>query len=147
MGSDAPTYPESLPETVGRSLYPVFFGRLTRLVAIPVLLLSFFLPPDGLGVPICWFKRIFDLPCPGCGLTRSVTCISQLKFAKAWDYHPFGFLAYMLFLVNAVMLFRSSEAKAGVQCWLVAHDDRVRPVYWTVVVAFLVFGIARMLVF
>jgi len=43
------------------------------------------------------------LPCPGCGLTRSITCISHLHFEKSLAYHPFGILIYSLFLANILL--------------------------------------------
>jgi len=130
---------------IGLSMYGVFFGRLTQFLAIPVLALSFVLPVDGMGITVCWIKRWFNLPCPGCGLTRSITCMSQLEFQKAWEYHPFGFVIYPLFVFNVVLLIQNAHAKRRVQTWLHRHDNVVRPTYWGLVILFLIFGGMRIL--
>lgn len=130
---------------IGCSMYGVFFGRLAQVCAIPVLTLSLLLPVDGMGVTICWIKRWCSLPCPGCGLTRSITCLSQLEFQKAWQYHPFGFLIYGLFVCNVVLLFQSKQTRGRVQNWFQRNDHLVRPTYWTFVALFLIFGGVRLL--
>ena len=137
---------EGLPDPKSkRSLYGVFFGRFTQFAALPVMFLSFILPVDGAGVTICWIKRWCNLPCPGCGLTRSITCLSQLEFQKAWQYHPFGFLIYGLFVLNVLLMFQREKAKQHIQCWFLQNDCVIRPTYWTLVTLFLVFGGVRFL--
>ncbi|MBI3921066.1 MAG: DUF2752 domain-containing protein [Armatimonadetes bacterium] len=74
------------------------------------LSLSLVLPPAGLPVNLCLFKWITGVPCPGCGLTRSVTCLSHGHFAAAFHFHPFGIVAY---LVLAGLLF-APFAPAGI---------------------------------
>lgn len=133
------------PQESPRSLYETFFGRFTRFAAIPVLALSFVLPADGLGVTICWIKRWCSLPCPGCGLTRSITCLSQLEFEKAWHYHPFGVLIYGIFVSNVVLQFQNKTVRRCVQNWFERHDNLIRPTYWAFVWLFLVFGSVRFL--
>lgn len=39
---------------------------------------------------ICLWKRIFDVECLTCGLTRAVCSALQLDFAASWAYHPAG---------------------------------------------------------
>ncbi len=129
-----------------KCLFDVIFSPLTAAFAVTGLILSFFLPTDGLGVPICWFKSYFELSCPGCGLTRSVTCISQLQFSKAWSYHPFGVLVYALFVANVVMLVIPKQTRAAVRNWMAKNERWFRPVYMAIVTSFLVFGGLRMLV-
>ena len=43
-------------------------------------------------VPLCWFHSMTGLPCPGCGLTRSVFAIGGGDFADAWRYISFGYV-------------------------------------------------------
>ncbi len=128
-----------------RSLYDVIFSPLTACFAIVALVLSFFLPNDGIGVTICWFKRYFELPCPGCGLTRSVTCISHLEFGKAWDYHPFGPLIYALFVANAVLLWVSKEKREDLKYRMSRNDRWLQPIYMAIVLLFLTYGCLRIL--
>ncbi|HEX8456297.1 MAG TPA: DUF2752 domain-containing protein [Pyrinomonadaceae bacterium] len=42
----------------------------------------------------CWFKRRFDVPCPTCGMTRSVLLTLHGQWSAAWGLNPAG-----LFLV------------------------------------------------
>ena len=128
-----------------RNFYDVVFNPTMACFAIVGLVLSFFLPTDGLGVSICWFKASFELPCPGCGLTRSVTSISHLQFGKAWDYHPFGPLIYALFVANAVLLI-VPKAKRGALKNRISRNDRwLQPIYMAIVLSFLTFGCLRIL--
>lgn len=45
----------------------------------------------------CPFKRIFGLPCPGCGLTRAWLCFLSGDWGQAIRYHPL-FLPTPLFI-------------------------------------------------
>ena len=49
-------------------------GPIPTLVAWVVLVVALVHPPHGLGVEVCWTRAATDVPCPGCGLTRSVSC-------------------------------------------------------------------------
>lgn len=44
-----------------------------------------------LGHGLCPSKELVGLPCPGCGLTRSILLILQGKFAESWELQPFGY--------------------------------------------------------
>ena len=124
--------------------FDVLFGPITRLLSLFALTISFFLPPDGLGIRICWIQALFGVDCPGCGLTRSVTCISQLEFAKAWRYHPFGFLVYVLFVSNAVVVASPELVTSQLRGWLDRNQAAVMSCYLTTCGLFLGFGILRM---
>lgn len=128
-----------------RNLYDVIFSPFTAGFAVVCLVLTIFLPTDGLGVPICWFKAYFELPCPGCGLTRSVTCISHLQFGKAVSYHPFGPIVYALFVANAVLLFLPNAKRQAIKSRIVRNGRWMWIIYMTIVAAFLTFGIVRTL--
>ena len=82
------------------SPFDILFNRIVQLIALGLLLLGFILPSDGMGVPLCTFKRWLRLPCPGCGLTRSVSSILHGDVLKSWNYHPLGifFVGAALFL-------------------------------------------------
>ena len=47
-------------------------------------------PSRPLPFEICLWKRLFDLECLTCGLTRAVCSALQLDFAASWAYHPAG---------------------------------------------------------
>ena len=73
--------------------------KMIAAAAAGVLLLSFGLPCDMVGMRFCFFRMITGLPCPGCGLTRSIIALSHAQWLQAWRYHPFGFVAYPLLVV------------------------------------------------
>ncbi len=70
-------------------------SRLNSVIAFLVtsvllVLPAIFRPPDFGGVAICMSKRMFNVSCPGCGLTRSVTATMHLDFVAALRMHLFG---------------------------------------------------------
>lgn len=52
-------------------------------------------------VTICLFHNIFHIPCPGCGLTRAIKLIMQLKVIESFQYNIIAIpvLLYILFLI------------------------------------------------
>lgn len=74
------------------------------LIGALVLALSLLPVPAGLqGRSICTFRNLFDLPCPGCGVTRSLRATAHGDLASALDLNPFG----PLFFGAAVLLLLS----------------------------------------
>jgi hypothetical protein len=70
-----------------------------RIAALVVLVLSLLLTPETLpSITLCPVRAIFDVPCPGCGMTRAFTCIAHARFAEAWSYNPFSYLFFGLVL-------------------------------------------------
>ena len=59
-------------------------------IAISYFLLSILLKMHGIvdiTIP-CFFSYVFDLHCPGCGLTRAFIEILRFNFISAWIYNP-----------------------------------------------------------
>ena len=50
----------------------------------------------------CVFLTITGIPCPGCGMTRAILSVLQLRFVEAFSYHamfwslPFLYLGFLL---------------------------------------------------
>ncbi len=44
----------------------------------------------------CPFKMLTGLPCPGCGITKSLVAIYQGEFLKSLQFHIFGILVMAL---------------------------------------------------
>ena len=57
---------------------------------------------------LCTFRNMTGIPCPGCGLLRSMVTAVRAEFAKSWEYHRLGILTtlYVLcqFLFRAMVL-------------------------------------------
>ena len=54
----------------------------------------------------CFIKHFFDIPCPGCGGTRSVICFFKGQWLKSIYFNAFGFyfsLIYSIFFVTQTL--------------------------------------------
>jgi hypothetical protein len=68
------------------------------------------LPGTDIALPgLCWFRRLLNINCPGCGLTRSFISVAHGRLSDAWYYNPVG---PMLFAVVVSQL-----PYHGVQLW------------------------------
>jgi len=51
----------------------------------------------GLFGPLhCLFKAIFGIPCPTCGIARSLVAISHFDLASAFYYNPLVFVSLLI---------------------------------------------------
>lgn len=107
----APTSPPILisPEYTKSEIriHWIFFS-----MAAAILLASFamsssgetkvYLPGFNTPMPqMCTSRRLFNLDCPGCGLTRSFISISHGEFARAWEFNR---ASYVVYLFTAIQL-------------------------------------------
>ena len=77
-----------------RLLAPPFLAELLRPRAIALSVAVFGAAQlvgscFGIGLP-CVFHRVTGLPCPGCGLTRSILALLRGHVAQSFALHPFG---------------------------------------------------------
>lgn len=57
-----------------------------------------------LGLPkLCLFRNITGIPCPGCGMTRSLIATGHLHFEDAVVFHPLGPPVLLLLIVYSMM--------------------------------------------
>jgi hypothetical protein len=82
------------------------------------------------GHPICPFKAVTSLPCPGCGMTRAVLALGQGRVLAAVGFNPL-----VLPLVAAMLAWL-----AGVRLDAARH----RAALWVLLGAVLVFWGARL---
>jgi hypothetical protein len=55
------------------------------------------------GVPsLCLFHHLSGLPCPGCGMTRSLVCCAHGAWADAIAFHPLGPLVFAGLVIVAL---------------------------------------------
>ncbi len=97
----------------------------------------FILSPVGSGISMCGMKQTTGLPCPGCGLTRSVTSMLHGDLIAAWQYNPFGFGFALFFLLAAPTAFLTRNARARLR-------DRIRP-YSTIIFSMIMIFVISML--
>ncbi len=74
-----------------------------RRLALLGFAVSFVFPTSGLGVDLCPLHAVTGLPCPGCGLTRGVSLVSQGEPLLALGAHPFAPLFWLVFLLLSVL--------------------------------------------
>ena len=96
------------------SAIPSFLASRQALICLPIALAVFVIPPEtGLGIEICFLKRLTGGPCPGCGMTRSCANLVRGRVHRAVDFHPFGVIfAPVLFGMAALSLLPAAARKA-----------------------------------
>ena len=127
--------------------YRLLFNPFAAWGALAMLLLVAHLPPDGAGVPVCLFRALSGLPCPGCGLTRALSSLLQGHPGAAFAYHPFAFLVLPLFLMLAAHNFLPLAARQRLQAFCGEHDRLIRRGYHGFIYAFLTFGFLRLMAY
>jgi hypothetical protein len=133
-----------------RPVFDVIVNRFSLRAAPAVLALSFLMPRGGLPVSLCWFYNVTGLPCPGCGMTRSLASISHLHLGEAVRYHPFGLVLYPLLVVLTAASLAGEARRARLRAWLGRHPwvegrgARARAIYHAAVAAFIGFGLLRL---
>ena len=88
--------------------------------------LVYFFPVRAFPFEICTLKRIFGIPCPSCGLTRSIVYLSHFQFQKAFDLNPLGtftavvcLLGYFFWLIQPFIFktfFWKEKGKKVIEC-------------------------------
>jgi hypothetical protein len=127
--------------------YRLLFNPFATWGSLAMLFLVSLLPPDGAGVPVCLFRALSGLPCPGCGLTRALSSLIQGNPAAALDYHPFAFIVLPLFLMLAGHNFLPRAARQRLQAFCDAHDPLIRRGYHGFIYTFVGFGLVRTLAY
>lgn len=81
---------------------------------------------------ICNFRRIFEMDCPGCGMTRSFIFMSRLRCSEAWQLNPAGALLFASLMVSiplrSLQWFRARQGRA-------LHSTFALEAGWLIVIA------------
>ncbi len=104
------------------TLDPTRRWHLRRAAVLAVMVLAAALGAAALPGG-CLAQLLLDLPCPGCGLTRSVAATAHGDWSAAWILHPLGppvALAFgLLFLGSLRLALRPARSAAHHQRALV----------------------------
>ncbi len=80
-----------------------------------VIPLLFILVPTltlEIGHPICLFKNIFGLNCPGCGMTRAISCVFHADFVGAFFHNKSVVVVFPLicfiYIQQVIAIYRRS---------------------------------------
>ena len=125
--------------------YSLWFGPLCVCVASIALLLALCSPPEGPGAALCFFHSGTGLPCPGCGLTRSLSCALRGLFLESWHHHPMGLPILTLFIVTVGQRLLPRDVRERFASWMNRHGAIFRGLYLAFVTGFIGFGIVRAL--
>jgi|SRR6185436_15759928 len=123
----------------------LWLGKHCVMAAWLGLFLAVISAPHGSGFILCWFKAATGLPCPGCGLTRSLSCGIQGMFVESFHYHPMGLVILALFAFTAVQSLLPRSFRDHLTRHMQAHAAIVHWAYIIFVVAFVTFGTFRAL--
>lgn len=119
--------------------------RCGTVIAVLILTAAVLHPPHGLGPVLCPSRWVTGLPCPGCGLSRSVSCAVRGMWAASFGHHPFGIPVVVLLVGVAA----TGLLPRRVRERLTARLQPVRPLArWGIlafITAFVAFGAMRML--
>lgn len=127
-----------------RGAYALLFGKWSRGLAFLVLAVSLAMPPHGLGFSLCLMKGVFGLPCFGCGMTRSLACLSHGRLFEALSFHPFGVVVYAWIWLAIGASIVGPDRRARMARLVGRHELVVRIALVGLVVAFVGFGLVRL---
>lgn len=119
-------------------------ARACFYVLLVVLLFALIHPPEGFGFDGCVWHRLTGRPCPGCGLTRSVTAVLHGQWGQAWHCHPFGFLPPAVFLLIAAAAALPAEGRRRLD-EIIRRRSGLWRIGGVLAAIYLVFGLSRLL--
>lgn len=93
---------------------PIAFALFLALAALGVTLPGF-----------CLFRALFDLDCPGCGITRSILALLSLDLARSLALHPGGIAVVLYFAAYPIARARRYADRALVMLLAAAWLARV----------------------
>ena len=54
----------------------------------------------------CIFKRLFNISCPGCGLTRSFRALLRFDIISSFKYNIFGPILFIIIIIGIIFLIK-----------------------------------------
>ncbi len=54
----------------------------------------------------CIFKKLFNISCPGCGLTRSFRALLRLDIITSFKYNIFGPILFIIIIIGIIFLIK-----------------------------------------
>jgi hypothetical protein len=141
-----PRHPMGLSASVPRFWLKALLTPWVRAVAALAFVASFFLPITGLGVDLCPLHSATGLPCPGCGVTRGLSLISQGDVWTAMGANPFVILLWPFLAVLAVLALVPTSRVLALEASLDHLEPWFSRLYRVLFLAFFGFGFGRLLV-
>ena len=74
---------------------------ITSILVITVLLFWDSHYSHLVSIPhFCVFQKLLDIPCPGCGVTRSIFAVAKGNIFSAWKFNPAGLFLFFYFVAQ-----------------------------------------------
>ena len=139
-----PEAPVAGPPDAAPWLAQVAASRTLSFLSAAGLVAAALLPPGGLGLPLCQFRVWTGLPCPGCGLTRSLIGVGHLDLDRAWTFHPLGPLLAVGMLLSAALLVVGERRRERVVRILMLRPGLSRIAAWSLGGSLAAYGTLRL---
>ena len=78
-----------------KNILILLFGTLFGLIAI-----------SGTIKLDCIFKKLFNISCPGCGLTRSFRALLRFDIISSFKYNIFGPILFIIIIIGIIFLIK-----------------------------------------
>lgn len=79
-------------------------SRLYKVIVLLILLLfSYLVFIVKINIP-CFFKSIFHISCPMCGLTRSIIALLNFDIGLSFYYNVLGIVVFIFIIINILLL-------------------------------------------
>lgn len=121
-----------------------FRSKWASAACLLVVALAAVLPLNGPPLPLCQFKSTTQLPCFGCGLTRSFIGMGHLNVSRAALYHPVGVLLFPVVALIALLLPAPAAVRERLARWAERHRRALNGVAWAGLALFLFYGFGRL---
>lgn len=110
--------------------------RAAALFALALAAVSIYEPWSRSGPPLCLVRLITGVPCPGCGMTRSVCAASHGHWSDALAFHWLG--PFALAVMAGGLVVALFEAASGRRVHVAHRLAESRWLAWTLAVVLLV---------
>lgn len=115
-------------------------GGATTIICVPILLL-YFSPCIEEKESLCPIMRWFNIPCTGCGLTKSLVCLIKGDLYSSISYHPFGIIIEIITICVLLFSIKDIIYKSNTTDKLLNH-----PLLWKILaIFFFIFYVIRLL--
>ncbi|MDX2013555.1 MAG: DUF2752 domain-containing protein [Myxococcaceae bacterium] len=116
----------------------------SRRAALVAFAGTFLFPVGGLGVDLCPLHAATGLPCPGCGVTRGLSALSQGDWHFAVGANPFVLMLWPFLALLGALAFVPQARVDRLERGLDALEPFFSRAFRVVLAAFFGFGLLRL---